>query len=225
MINKEGFFDWAIIYPGPQSKSGYPGIKDSNAQGVVYHSAEGSAASLLSLVTNLDRQASWTASNMKDGKFYQHYPVTRIVWTNGSKEANIRFRGVESEGVKGEPLTAAQTENLIRCAEDMRDFFKWPGFRRNIEAWEHNQMTAFGAAATACPSGRIPWDKIMAGLEDDVSKEDVIAALRDSAAFPELNGKSLVEHIQAMDNYILRQIATSKRKGADAEAKVLEESG
>ena len=206
MINKEGFFDWAIIYPGPAAKSGYPGIKDSNAQGVVYHSAEGSAASLLALVTNLDRQASWTASNMKDGKFYQHYPVTRIVWTNGSKEANIRFRGVESEGRAGEALTDLQTDNLIRCAEDMRDFFKWPGFRRNIEAWEHNQMTAFGAAATACPSGRIPWDKIMAGMEDDMTVDEMKALLRDKTAFPELLGKSVIDQLKASPEYTLNSV-------------------
>ena len=171
MITADGFFDWAHLQLGPEQKSGYPSIKDSNPEGVVYHSAEGSAAALLAALMDSNREASWTASNMKDGRFIQHYPVRRIVWTNGSKQANVKFRGVESEGVAGEPLTAAQTHNLIRCAQDMRDFFGWPGFLRNREAWEHRQMTAFGSSPTACPSGRIPWDIIIpaVNMEDDMA--------------------------------------------------------
>lgn len=131
VITADGWFDWAIRYPGPIEKSGYwPGINESDPVGVVYHSAEGSAASLLSLVTNLQRQASWTASNMKDGKFYQHYPVRRVVWTNGSMLANVKFRGIESEGVAGEVLTVPQTANLTRAASDMRDFFGWEEIKR-----------------------------------------------------------------------------------------------
>lgn len=168
-VLSNGRFDWAIWRPGPDEKSGYPGRRSSIAEGVVYHSAEGSEASLLAVLDG-PRMASWTASNLKDGRFLQHYPVERIVWTNGSKNANIKFRGVESEGVAGEPLTQPQIDNLIRCAEDMMDYFGWQGFRRGVEAFEHNEMTQFGATPTACPSGRIPWQTIeegMMALSDD----------------------------------------------------------
>lgn len=175
MITSDGKFDWAIWRPGPDEKSGYPGQRSSIAEGVVYHSAEGNEASLMAVLDG-PRMASWTASNLKDGRFLQHYAVERIVWTNGSKDANIKFRGIESEGVAGEPLTQPQIDNLIRCAEDMAAYFGWQGFRRNIEAWEHSQMTQFGATATACPSGRIPWQTIQEGF---MNEEQIRAIVRD----------------------------------------------
>ena len=132
MINSAGMFDWATLYPGPQEKLGYWMIPkyQPNKQGLVYHSAEGYRDTILSLVISPTRQASWICSNMKNGDLFQHYAVSATAWTNGSPDANLRFIGVESEGVVGEPLTEPQVANLRRIAEDCKAYFGWPGLKR-----------------------------------------------------------------------------------------------
>lgn len=215
MITPDGWFDWAIKHPGPQAKSGYGGLKDSDAQGVVYHSAEGYRATLLALVDNMQREASWTASNMKNGDFIQHYPATRIVWTNGSKQANILYRGIESEGMAGEPLTDAQVANLTRCAQDMAEFFNWPAIERKAQLWEHNEMKPLGSLPTACPSGRIPWDKVLGGLDMPLSTQDLQAIreivkqemevyIGDPAYYTQ--GRKVLEFLNESDNWVVSEV-------------------
>jgi len=60
----------------------------------------------------------------------------------------------------------------------------------------------------------------IAALENDMTKEEMIAVLRSQTAFPELGGKSLVEFMQAVDNYG-RQVDA---QAARAAAKVYEEA-
>ncbi len=168
MIDADGWLTWAIKRPGPAAKSGYRwGESTSAAAGVVCHSAEGYASTMLDMLADLSLRKSWTASNMKNGDFLQHYPVDVIVWTNGSYDANRLFRGVESEGVAGEWLTAAQVANLVRFARELGERNRWPAYQRGEQLWEHREMTRFGAAPTACPSGRIPWEQITAALAEE----------------------------------------------------------
>ena len=150
----------------PTSKNGYPSTNIHLGEGVVIHSAEGSYASAMAVLAG-PREASWHFFVCKDGTVYQHVDSANIAWTNGSFEANKKFWGIETEGVAGEPLTDPQFESLALLV-------KWllgplPAIRGKT-LWEHNEMTAYGAQPTACPSKRIPWTRLIAALEDDMDE-------------------------------------------------------
>ena len=57
---------------------------------------------------------------------------------------------------------------------------------------EHREVIWLGGSATACPSGRIPWDVILAALEGDMTTEDQIKALIALAHFLR-NGYNLAD--------------------------------
>mgnify|MGYP001610469326 FL=1 len=117
---------------------------------------------------SLARQASWTFSIFKEGPPDQHYPLESIVWTNGSPQANIKFIGEEHEGVAGEELNGNQILWTARITSSVRELcprVKANPPQRRINLWEHNELTIFGASPTACPSGRIPWAKVIAEVE------------------------------------------------------------
>jgi len=158
----------AWIAPGPEWKAGYVGLSERYGGGSVFHSMEGPMTVGLAIVQGVTPR-SWQFSVPKRGEaFYQHYPIYKVCWHGGGPGANGRFFGIEHEGVAGEPLTDHQIEcdvAIIAWALD-NDVVPWPGFIRDDTLWEHNQMTRFGSAPTACPSGRIPWQEVieMAGL-------------------------------------------------------------
>ncbi len=163
--------------PGPPEKTGYPGIPKrtlDQIQGEAKHSAEGYRASMYGVLDNSSRQASWTFSIFKEGPPDQHYPLEAIVWTNGSPQANIKFIGEEHEGMAGEELNENQILWTTQITSSVRELC--PAVKANppatrVNLWEHGWLTVFGASPTACPSGRIPWDRIIAGLtspEDDM---------------------------------------------------------
>lgn len=159
---------------GPPDKHGYGGLAEpSRKQGAVYHSMEGSYEAALGELDNLARRASWTFSNGKDGRFEQHYPVGFHTWANGSLDANMRFVSCENEGRAGERLTQQQIDNLVQLTEWLRDTQGWTTVARQETLWEHREMTRFGAAPTACPSGRIPWGIIIARVEEPAKEDDV----------------------------------------------------
>lgn len=163
-----GYFSWAIIDPGPPWKVN--GGKNGG-KGKVPHSAEGYWPYLRNGVLWGPRRASWGASNLKDGRFFMHYPVTAQTWTSGAGYPNNNFFTTENEGVEGEPLTQAQIDNLIHACRDLMAVQGWKPARpvsdRDIMAslYEHNEMVRFGADSTACPSDRIPWAIIVPALE------------------------------------------------------------
>ena len=174
MITADGWVSWATRVPGPPGYTGYFQIPTSRKHGAVYHSAEGGAAYLLDNPGHRPgERASWQAANFKDGRFHQYYSLLDVCWTNGSLDANVRFDAVENEGVAGEPLTDAQVANLVRLTADQRDFFGWPEVARGRQLHEHREMTAYGADPTACPSGRIPWARIIAGLQQEEPSKEV----------------------------------------------------
>ena len=143
-------------------KHGYPSTDTHANEGVVIHSAEGSLAAALGVIDG-PREASWHFFVCKDGKVYQFIDSTNIAWTNGSFESNRRFWGIENEGIKGEALTEPQYAAL-------KDLVKWlfvGPYIRGQTLWEHREMTAYGSLPTACPSGRIPWARLIAALEEE----------------------------------------------------------
>jgi hypothetical protein len=174
-IDQAGWFSWMIRDPGPPHKvnGGRNGGK-----GKVPHSAEGYWPYLRDGVLWGPRRASWGASNLKDGRCFQHYSIWEQTWTSGAPYPNNNFFTTENEGVTGEPLTPAQTANLTRIITELSALQGWEPRRPSSKAdklaslYEHNECVRFGAEPTSCPSGRIPWDKILAGLQPPAQEEE-----------------------------------------------------
>ncbi len=158
---------WAVRRPGPPQKVGYGSLRSSAKEGVVAHSMEGHLAAALAELDRPDRAASWHFSIATDGTIYQHYSTDDICWASGSLEANRRFVAVEHEGRAGQPLTGPQVEALAKVIAWCAQRYGWPRLERGITLWEHREMVRFGAAPTACPSGRIPWDAVLAKLKGE----------------------------------------------------------
>lgn len=185
-VDKHGWFDWAIRDPG------YPGGVNGGVNsvvGVVPHSAEGNFTSLKHLrdfhwgraTAPEGQRASWGATNLKDGRFVQHYPIYAQTWTSGCGFLNNNFFAWENEGRAGEPLTDAQNDNNIRLIRELSALKGWklrrPVDSKDVKAtgYEHGESVRFGGAATACPSGRIPWDLYLKALNEE---EEEVKTLR-----------------------------------------------
>jgi N-acetyl-anhydromuramyl-L-alanine amidase AmpD len=162
----ESWLPACIRRDGPSQKQGYGHIPSrtlAEIEGICAHSMEGSLAAALGELDNPSRLASWTFSNPKAGNVLQHYPLESVTWGSGSPEANRRFVSIEHEGWAGEPLTENQITNLVMLARTLTAEPR----SRTTNLREHNEMTAYGAQPTACPSGRIPWAEIIAELQED----------------------------------------------------------
>ena len=156
MISAEGWVDWAIRKPDP-TPSTNSGVNP--AEGVVLHSAEGYENGLISVLNGT--VVSWHFSNLKDGRLWQHYSITKKCWHSASSLGNERRVGVEHEGVMGEPLTEAQIATTVRLIQDTSAARGWtPERGRNLH--EHREL-----GPTTCPNGRIPWDEILRRLEPE----------------------------------------------------------
>ena len=150
----------AIRLDGPAWKQGYAGITTRQGKGLIGHSAEGRLTAALSTLDS-SSQVSWCLFNTYDGTFYQHYPLSAVTWHGGCVFANAHFVGVEHEGRAGEPLTQAQVAALAEFIAWLAEQEDWPSIERHVTLFEHREMAAYGAAPTACPSGRIPWEKVI----------------------------------------------------------------
>ena len=159
------------IYPGaiwrPTDKHGYGSFDTHSQEGVVVHSAEGSLAGALSVLDG-PRQASWHFFLADTGHVYQHVDTDQIAWTNGAYDANKLWWGIECEGVAGEALTEPQFASLVTLILWLWATHQVGAFVRQETLWEHREMTRFGSAYTSCPSGRIPWVRLITELEEDM---------------------------------------------------------
>lgn len=162
MITPDGYLDWAIRMPGPWNKTN-PG--QNPAKGIFCHSAEGYADNLLNLAVN--GPLSWHCSNLMDGRLVQHYPFTARCWHAGAGP-NQSYIGMEHEGVHTveTSLNDAQVANAIMVIDELSKWKGWVPSRGGVEQtlWEHIEAPLIGGLPSQCPSGRIPWDKILAGL-------------------------------------------------------------
>ena len=147
-------------------KHGYGNAGTHLQNGVVIHSMEGSLQAGFGVLDG-PRQASWHFSVSQTGEVYQHVDTDNIAWTNGGFDANRLFWGIECEGVEGEPLTEPQFAALLGVVRWLWDVHDVGAFVRQETAFEHNEMVQFGSAPTACPSGRIPWERVIHELEGD----------------------------------------------------------
>ena len=141
--------------PGPEWKTGGGGeILRPSSHGAVVHSAEGSLEGALAVLHG-DREASWHFTVAKGGRVYQHYPLDAWTWHAGPLNAD--HAGIECEGVAGEALTDPQLAALVGLLQWIAHQESWPGYVRGQTLREHNEVMA-----TACPSGRIVWDIVIA---------------------------------------------------------------
>ncbi len=179
MVIVNGWLDWAERLPGPVDKV-YS--MPNECRGIACHSMEGWGYwGIHGRMMSPERdasgrytamaQASWMFSNMADGTFIQHYPVTASTWTSGNWIANTTLWGVESEGKAGTPLTQAQVANMLRLADEFEAYTGRPAIRSGQRTvWQHNEVWNWAtpnAGPTACPSNR--YDGFFIALEDDMT--------------------------------------------------------
>ena len=159
----------AVRDPAPLEKQGYASFPSrllTEIVGEVKHSMAGSWAAARSRLFNLEEEASWTFSVLKDGRIYQHYPLESVTWHAGYI-ANRHHIGIEHEGGSGgpsgntsEPLTERQYAATLALTRELRRLLPHLGPpSRETNLREHNEFMA-----TACPSGRIPWARLIADL-------------------------------------------------------------
>lgn len=161
-----GHYPNAIWRPTP--KHGYGDDDAILGLGICAHSMEGSLSAAFGELDNPKRQASWHFSIPKTGDpIFQHIDTMHISYASGGYEANKRFWSIEHEGKAGEPLTSPQLAATTALMHWLLTTYHLPPIRQKT-LWEHREMTQFGSAATACPSGRIPWDVIIPQLQPAV---------------------------------------------------------
>lgn len=183
MITPDGWIVGVERLPGHPSKQngGRNGL-----HGFVAHSAEGYQDYLLGNI--IQRPASggrksWTFTNLFNGRLIQHYPIYSQVWTSGAGYPNNNMPSAECEGQYFEPLTDAQVNNLVFIIREIAAAASRTDIRRLRDGesiaprlafllTEHRECTRWGADATACPSGRIPWETILERLTETESEGD-----------------------------------------------------
>lgn len=182
MIDTSGWFSWAERMPGPPEKV-WPTL--NALQGVVFHSAVGSRQGVIDVVMGPEEK-SVTGVVGYDGRLTQFYSVWASPWANGNHNVNRLFLGFEHEG--GAPGNEHEALTTLQVATDeliLTDIAAFKGktngywFRPRSEVdltatlYEHRELPRFpGINAfdhrvnpTACPSGRIPWDVILRGVQ------------------------------------------------------------
>lgn len=160
------------LIPGLIWSSGpFPKVNAGSLQrkGAVLHSSEGSLNGAMGRLAG-PAQVSWHVTIDVDGTGYQHYEIDKQCW-HAKAEGNVNYLGIEfpNQYTNGSPdhrpLTQAQVNKAIEVLKFVFDL--WGLRARRITSdflktlWEHNEVPG---NATACPSGRIPWDAIVAGL-------------------------------------------------------------
>jgi N-acetyl-anhydromuramyl-L-alanine amidase AmpD len=154
------WYPQAARIDGPAWKRGYTdtGIYRIG-KGAVVHSAEGQWIGMLARLDSTD-QASWHFSLLYDG-LIQHYPLQFAAWHAGGY-ANRRWFGVECEGRAGEVLTEKQVARLCDLLKWASQAEAWPGFILQKDTGQLHEHRWY--MATACPSNRIPWTRILEEL-------------------------------------------------------------
>lgn len=180
---------WATWRAGPRQKLGYGNKKTrplTSIEGEVKHSAEGWYPGMLSVLDDLSR-GSWHFSILLDGRLIQHYQLEDIAWhcglpgderTDTSLIGNITLVGVEHEG-KDAPINTAQIATTTRLSSDLRILCPAYGSRPaqlRVNMWEHNWLSF-----TQCPSDRILWNPIIAGLSQPPLEEDDMTPAQEQA--------------------------------------------
>lgn len=186
----------ATFIPGPPDKinrydnSGYVPL---TGIGAVLHSSEGTLnGALIQLRSTV--KVSWHFTIDLNGKVYQHYDTTIECW-HAHEWANANLLGIEFPNLYTDgkpdhrPLTAEQVTAAVAL-------LAWYFKLRNLKAsrdmpgrtlWEHHEADP---NPTECPSGRVPWPLILAGLNPPPPR---VWLYGDEKAGRELTGNVQVE--------------------------------
>lgn len=177
MISADGWVQGVRVLPG---NSWQVNVGRNQIRGLVAHSAEGYASTLLNPASPYGYKGnhSWHFTNLKDGSLIQHFSVYQQTWHGNM--LNPFTIGVENEGTSDqpeiptqfEPLTDPQIDNLVFLSKEIAALKGYTRYARFTGVddpsafllYEHNQAVLFGGSSTECPSGRIPWDVILAKL-------------------------------------------------------------
>ena len=168
------WYPQAVWWPGPVDKVGYNGIYIRQHKGAIYHSMEGRWQDALSRLMSSDK-VSWHLSLTYEGLWFQHYALSDVLWHGGCTFAGM-LGAVECEGRVGEPLTRAQVRELAEFTAWQAENEDWPSIERRVTLWEHREMWTYGAAPTACPSDRIPWQEVidLATIDTQARKDTAV---------------------------------------------------
>ncbi len=147
-------------------------IQEANRSGEFWHSIVGSLAAAKNRFLNPAEEASAHFLFPRDGIPTQMVDSDDAAWHSGNYLANLHFHGFEFEGGApgnlSEPLTENQIEWGIKITRWLRDVHNSPQiYVRRETLWEHNEVQA-----TACPSGRIPWERLISEMEP-IEEEDM----------------------------------------------------
>jgi len=157
----------AIPRLGPPQKQGYIDYKSRalvDIRGEIKHSMVGPFYAALGTLLSLSNNTSWHFSVLQNGTVYQHYPLETIAWHAGFM-ADLAYIGVEHEGGPLGPrvsqlLTKPQYQSTLRLTRELRRLLPHLGPpSRETNLREHKEFMA-----TACPSERIPWDRLIGDL-------------------------------------------------------------
>jgi len=157
----EEFYPKAVYLPGPQNKQGYGPTRVRTGKGSLCHSAEGELPGILARLDST-AEVSWQFTVLYSGVVLQHYPLSACCWHGGSWYVNTRWGGTEFEGRAGEMITPQQFVEALLLLTWQAEQEEWPAVAllKDIGTLhEHNWYYP-----TACPSGRIPWDRIIGGI-------------------------------------------------------------
>lgn len=163
--------------------------------GVVCHSSEGYKSAMRKRLYDVNQPYSWHFSVYQDGTVEQALEIEASAWHGGNKKVNTSLVGIEHEGVAGEPLTEPQeaaSVALVRwLALECHFSLKRPP-EPSCGLWEHNEVVEWiipNAGPTACPSGRIPWEKY---LEEPMVELDPVVNVEEINLLKELVSKMTV---------------------------------
>jgi N-acetyl-anhydromuramyl-L-alanine amidase AmpD len=145
------------------------------------HDAAGWAHGALARFENPDNRGSAHIIINLDGPPWQFIDFDDAAWHAGGyipglgEFANLFAWGLEFEG--GYPTANPITDYQVDIAIDLLRWlpfeyrFHWQAVRR-VDLWEHREVYP-----TACPSDRIRWPEIIAGLKGDHMDDDQVRRL------------------------------------------------
>lgn len=145
-------------------------IDEAGKSGEFWHSQVGRQSVSIAMFQNPATEVSAHFLFPKVGRPVQMVDSNDPAWHAGGFIANVYYHGFEFEGGAfgnlSEPLTTNQIAWGVKVTRWLRQVHKTPTrYVRRDTLWEHNEVKA-----TACPSNRIPWAKVIAALEDDEMK-------------------------------------------------------
>ncbi|KKL18470.1 hypothetical protein LCGC14_2475200 [marine sediment metagenome] len=153
--------------------------------GEFWHSQQGRQSVSIGMFQDPALEVSAHFLIPKVGKPVQMVDSSDPAWHTGNYLANLHYHGFEFEGGPPGNLSEPLTPSQIAWGVDLTHWFRQIHgtplvYVRKDTLWEHNEVRN-----TACPSGRIPWTKVIAGLEEDeMGMTDV-----EKTAFAALTGR------------------------------------